>query len=258
MGILNVTPDSFSDGGLYLDSSAAIQAGQRMFEEGAGIVDVGGESTRPGAEEVAEAEELRRVLPVVSALASHGAVSIDTMKPGVAREALRAGATMVNDVTSLGAPEMAEVCAEAGCTVCLMHMQGTPRTMQASPNYGDVVREVRDYLVARAERAERRGISREKIWIDPGIGFGKAIEHNLALLNHLEVLVATGFPVVVGVSRKSFIGRVLGGLPVEDRLEGTLATQVVAQLAGVAVIRAHDVLATKRAIEMARAIVDAG
>jgi dihydropteroate synthase len=258
MGIINVTPDSFSDGGVHFDAQTAIDAGLRMIDEGADILDIGGESTRPNAEEVAAGEELRRVIPVVTALADRGVrVSIDTMKPQVAQRALEAGAQIVNDVTALADPEMISVVSESRCTVCLMHMKGTPRTMQQNPTYGDVVSEVRDFLV---ERARSSGITQDKIWIDPGIGFGKTLQHNLDLIRNLDTLVATGYPVLIGVSRKSFIGRLLGGgepLPVEERLEGTLAAQVVAQIKGAKIIRAHDVRSSRRAIDMAAALVSA-
>lgn len=261
MGIINVTPDSFSDGGVHFSAQTAIDAGLRMIDEGADLVDVGGESTRPGAEEVPVEEELRRVIPVVEALASKGVkVSIDTLKARVAREALAAGAEMVNDVTALSHPEMAGIVAGASCTVCLMHMQGTPRTMQQNPVYNDVVTEVRDYLVERAQFAQQRGIAKERIWIDPGIGFGKTVQHNLLLLKHLHVLVATGYPVLIGVSRKSFIGRVLNPdspLPVEERLEGTLAAQAIAQMSGARIIRAHDVKESRRAIDIVSAVLQA-
>ena len=259
MGILNVTPDSFSDGGVHFDAGVAVAAGLRMVEEGADFVDVGGESTRPGAEGVPVDEELRRVIPVVKALASEGVkVSIDTMKPYVALAAIDAGATFVNDVNALKYPEMAAVVQQTGVGVCLMHMKGDPRTMQANPMYDDVVTEVRDFLTGRARLAESCGIPREKIWIDPGFGFGKTVEHNLLLLKHLDVFAATGYPVLIGVSRKSTIGRVLNPdnpLPVEERLEGTLAAQVVAQMKGARIIRAHDVKAARRAIDMTCAIL---
>lgn len=255
-GVLNVTPDSFSDSGRYLSTDAAIARGIELVEQGAGLVDVGGESTRPGADPVALDEELRRVTPVVAALVKAGIkVSIDTFKPEVARVALNEGAQVVNDVTALRDPEMARVCARAGCDVCLMHMQGTPRTMQSSPTYRDVVAEVRDFLVARAAAAIGSGIARERIWIDPGIGFGKTKNHNLDLLANLGGLVATGYRVLVGVSRKSFIGAILGGAPPNHRLEGTLAAQVVAQATGVQGVRAHDVLEAHRAMLVAEAIL---
>ncbi|HVT10988.1 MAG TPA: dihydropteroate synthase [Fimbriimonadaceae bacterium] len=258
MGIVNVTPDSFSDGGVHFRAEDAIAAGLRMVEEGADLVDVGGESTRPGAAAVAAEEELRRVVPVVEALARQGvAVSIDTMKPEVARAALDAGAKIVNDVTAFSNPEMARIAAGTGCTVCLMHMKGDPRTMQENPVYGDIVAEIRDYLVERAAFAEGHGVARETIWIDPGIGFGKTVRHNLLLLKRLEVFVETGYPVLVGVSRKSFIGRLLNPenpVPVEERLEGTLAAQVIAQTKGARILRVHDVKPARRAIEIVAAI----
>ncbi len=262
MGILNVTPDSFSDGGLFLNRTVAIDAAMRMVEDGADIIDVGGESSRPGAEPVEEAEEMCRVLPVIEALLAKGlTISIDTMKPGVAKAALVAGATILNDVTALRDPAMAEIAARSGCTICLMHMQGEPRTMQKDPQYRDVVAEVRDFLLSRAEDAQRRGVAKERIWLDPGIGFGKTTHHNLSLLKHLDVLVQTGYPILVGVSRKAFIGRILGSpedpLPTSERLEGTLAVQVLAQASGAALIRAHDVRESRRAINLATAVMTA-
>jgi dihydropteroate synthase len=258
MGVINVTPDSFSDGGVNYAPESAIDAGLRMMDEGADLLDIGGESTRPGAAEVSGGEELRRVAPVVEALAKRGAtVSIDTMKPSVALAALKAGAEMVNDVTALSHPEMLQIVASSGCTVCLMHMQGNPRTMQQNPTYDDVVCDVRDYLAERAGFAQECGIRHDQIWIDPGIGFGKTPLHNLLLIKNLSVLVDLGFPVLVGVSRKSFIGRLLrpaDPLPVEERLEGTLAAQVVAQLNGARIIRTHDVKEARRAMDMAVAI----
>jgi len=260
MGILNVTPDSFSDGGVHFDAQTAIDSGLRMIEEGADILDVGGESTRPGSEGVPLEEELRRVLPVVEELSKRGAVvSIDTAKAEVARQALQSGAQIVNDVTALSDPYMASVCAESKCIVCLMHMKGTPRTMQQNPQYEDVVQEVRDFLLAKAKAAEQSGTNKECIWIDPGIGFGKTINHNLDLLQHLDEFVETGYPVLIGTSRKSFIGKVLGCnneiLPSDQRLEGTLATQVWAQIRGAKIIRAHDVPEAARAIRMTAAIL---
>lgn len=251
MAILNVTPDSFSDGGLFTDRDAAVGTGLQMVAEGADLVDVGGESTRPGAEPVSLEEELRRVVPVIRSLAEKGVrVSVDTTKAEVARAALDAGAVMVNDVTAFGDPEMPGVCARRGCSVCLMHMQGTPRTMQQKPVYEDVVREVRDSLLEAVRTAESAGIARDAIWIDPGIGFGKNLEHNLSLIGDVRSLVDTGFPVLLGVSRKSFISRALGGLEIGDRLEGTLASQVIGQMQGVAMIRAHDVRAARRTIDL--------
>jgi dihydropteroate synthase len=235
MGVLNVTPDSFSDGGRWLDAAAAVEHGLAMAAAGAGVVDVGGESTRPGAAPVAEATELRRVLPVVAALAPHVRVSIDTRKPAVAAAAIEAGATLVNDVSA----SLAQVAADGGAGWVAMHMQGEPRTMQHAPAYADVVADVRDFLVARAEAARRAGV--EEVWIDPGIGFGKTAAHNLVLLRHLRVLVDTGYPVVVGTSRKSFLGALAGGAAVDDRFEGSLATSTWALLEGASMVRVHDV-----------------
>jgi dihydropteroate synthase len=249
MGVLNVTPDSFSDGGDYLDPDAAIAHGLEMFAEGADVVDVGGESTRPGAEPVDETEEKRRVLPVVAALAPHGRVSIDSRKTGVAEAAIEAGATLVNDVSATLHP----VAAANGAGWVAMHMQGEPRTMQRHPVYAEVVTEVRDFLVERAETAVAAGV--REVWIDPGFGFGKTADHNLSLLKHIDVLVATGFPVVAGTSRKTFIGRLTAAadgtgedpLPPDQRLEGSVATAVWAMTRGVGMVRVHDVLATVQA-----------
>lgn len=261
MGILNVTPDSFSDGGRFFSPNLAIEHGLKMAADGADWIDVGGESTRPGALPVSVDEELERVLPVIEGLVERGLqVSIDTMKSGVAKEAVRAGATLINDVTGWSDPEMGTVSAESGAAVCLMHMQGEPRTMQANPTYANVVQEVRDFLVERAEFAHSLGISRNRIYIDPGIGFGKKLEHNLDLLRHLTYFVQTGYPVLLGTSRKSFIGRILGSaeapLPTEERLEGTLATQAIAESAGIAILRVHDVRSAVRFSKIYRAITE--
>lgn len=251
MGILNVTPDSFSDGGAHGDARSAVDAGLAMHDEGADLIDVGGESTRPGASPVSVEEELRRVVPVVEGLAGRGlVVSIDTMKAAVARRALDAGAQLVNDVKGLRGEGMFELVVTRQCGVCVMHMQGDPQTMQQVPVYGDVVSEVRGFLLAQASRLEVAGLPADRIWLDPGIGFGKSVEHNLELLRRLDAFVATGYPVLLGVSRKSFIGRLLGGLPVEERGEGTQAVHVWAQLQGVRVLRVHDVLATARTVKM--------
>ena len=260
MGILNVTPDSFSDGGLHFEKEAAIAAALQMVEDGADLIDVGGESTRPGADEVSPDEETRRVVPVIEALVESGVeVSIDTRKPEVALQALYAGASVLNDVSGLRDPAMVEVAASDDCTVCIMHMQGEPHTMQVEPFYEDVVGEIRQYLVDTAKRAERRGIARERLWIDPGIGFGKTLEHNLEILRSLDVFRRTGYPVLIGVSRKSFIGKLLPhdgkSAPADDRLEGTLAAQLLAQLQGVRIIRAHDVKAARRTIDFAAAFL---
>jgi dihydropteroate synthase len=247
MGVLNVTPDSFSDGGRWFDRDAAIAHGLEMTGQGADVVDVGGESTRPGAEPVDEAEELRRVVPVVEALAPHVRVSVDTRKRGVAEAALAAGATLLNDVTA----SLFDVAAAAGAGWVAMHMQGDPRTMQDDPRYDDVVAEVRAFLVERASAARSAGVG--EVWIDPGIGFGKNVEHNLALLAHLDELVATGFPVLVGASRKRFLGVLTGVDDPADRLEGSLAAATWAMSAGAAMVRAHDVRAT---VEAARIVGD--
>jgi dihydropteroate synthase len=244
MGVLNVTPDSFSDGGRWLDVDAAVEHGLAMQADGADIVDVGGESTRPGAEEVPVAEELRRVIPVVEALAPSVRVSVDTRKRAVAEAAIEAGATMVNDVTA----SLFEAVAAAGGSevgFVAMHMKGEPRTMQAAPRYRDVVGEVRSFLVRQAVAAAACGL--DEVWIDPGIGFGKTLDHNLALLAHLDELVATGWPVVVGTSRKGFLGTLVGGAPPDDRLEGSVATATWAMWQGAAMVRVHDVRATVHA-----------
>jgi dihydropteroate synthase len=244
MGILNVTPDSFSDGGRWFDREAAVARGLELAAEGADVVDVGGESTRPGADAVDEAEELRRVVPVVEALAAHVRVSVDTTKAGVAEAAIAAGATLVNDVSAT----LSEVAAAGGAGWVAMHMQGEPRTMQADPRYDDVVAEVTEFLTQRAEQARASGV--EEVWIDPGIGFGKTADHNLTLLRHLRTLVATGWPVAIGTSRKSFLGRLTGGADADDRLEGSVATAVWAADQGAAMVRVHDVAATVQAMKV--------
>jgi dihydropteroate synthase len=255
MGVVNVTPDSFSDGGLYLDADAAVAHGAELVRDGADILDVGGESTRPGAAEVREDEELARIEPVVRALAGAGhVVSIDTSKLAVAEAALDAGASIVNDVTALrGSPEIGGLCAERGAGLVLMHMQGDPRTMQASPVYDDVVDDVKAFLAERLEAAVGSGVSEERIWLDPGIGFGKALEHNLELLRRLGELRELGRPLVVGTSRKSFIGKI-DGSEVGDRLGGSIASSVLAMVAGADVLRVHDVAEVAQAIEVAAAI----
>ena len=241
MGVLNVTPDSFSDGGRWLDREAAVDHGVEMFAEGADVVDVGGESTRPGAQPVSVDEELARVVPVVEALARYGRVSVDTRKAAVAEAAVRAGATLLNDVSA----SLHEVAASLGVGWVAMHMRGEPTTMQDEPHYDDVVCEVRDFLVSSAERARAAGVS--EVWIDPGIGFGKTIDHNLELLRGIDALVATGLPVVVGTSRKSFLGRLTGGAPADDRLEASVATATWAMSQGAAMVRVHDVRPTAQA-----------
>ena len=258
MGIVNVTPDSFSDGGRFLDPGLALAHAQRLIAEGADILDIGGESTRPGAEPVAEADELARVIPLIEALAAESAVplSIDTLKPAVARAAIAAGATMWNDVSGLTAsPDSLTVAAELGCEVVLMHMLGEPRTMQNDPRYTDVVAEVSAWLAARAEAAMAAGVAREKIWLDPGIGFGKTLAHNLALLRGLDELVALGFPVLLGASRKRFIAAIdPSAKDVADRLGGSLAVAMIGARAGVAAVRVHDVKETLQALKVQAAV----
>ena len=259
MGILNITPDSFSDGGVFFALQQAVAHAVRMVEEGAAIIDVGGESTRPGAAPVPVDEELRRVIPVIEAL--HAAlavpVSIDTRKPEVMQAAVAAGAGLINDVNALQAPGAVELAARLGVPVCLMHMRGTPESMQQQPEYRDVVTEVRDFLTARADRCIQQGIHREQILLDPGFGFGKTTRHNLQLLRHLEELVASGFPVLAGLSRKSMIGQTLG-LSVDNRLYPGIALAVLAVWKGAAIVRCHDVRETREAIQMCQAVRDAG
>jgi dihydropteroate synthase len=247
MGVLNVTPDSFSDGGRYLDPELAVAHGLALVAEGADVVDVGGESTRPGAGPVDEAEERRRVVPVIEALAPSVRVSVDTRSAAVAEAAVAAGATLVNDVSASLWP----VAAEAGAGWVAMHMQGEPGTMQEAPRYDDVVTEVGAFLQERAAQARAAGV--EEVWIDPGIGFGKTLEHNLALLRSLDRLVAGGVPVVVGASRKGSLGQLTGGAPVDDRLEASVATAVWAVEQGAAMVRVHDVAATVRALALLEA-----
>lgn len=254
MGVVNVTPDSFSDGGRFLDARKAIEQGRRLVEEGAAILDIGGESTRPGAEPVSADEELRRVIPVIEGLAGGAAIlSIDTSKPEVMRAAAAAGAGLINDVYALRLPGALEVAAESGCAVCVMHMQGEPRTMQKEPRYGDVVNEVKAFLVERAQSCRAAGIPAERIAIDPGFGFGKTLEHNAALLRGLDALTATGWPMLVGLSRKSMLGRILGASgaqrPASERVYGSLALAVMAVLKGARIVRAHDVAATVDALK---------
>jgi len=251
-----VTPDSFSDGGQWLDADAAIAHGLQLEVEGAAIVDVGGESTRPGAEPVGAEQEIQRVQPVVeglSAALSGARISIDTAKAQVAAVALAAGATIVNDVTALrGDPEMADVVASAECDLCLMHMQGEPRTMQESPTYVDVVDEVRAFLEERLTAAVDAGIDENRIWLDPGIGFGKSIQHNLELLRRLDEIATIGRPLLVGTSRKRFIGAIAGG-EVNQRLPGSLASIVIALQRGASIFRVHDVAESVAALSVAAA-----
>ncbi|MDP8953228.1 MAG: dihydropteroate synthase [Actinomycetota bacterium] len=256
IGILNVTPDSFSDGGEFLDPDEAVSRAAMLLDEGARIVDVGGESTRPGSDPVSPEEELRRVVPVVRGILRErpeAVVSIDTYRASTAEAALDAGARMINDVTALGDPKMARLVAERDCPVVLMHMRGEPKSMQQDPFYEDVVREVRDFLAYRADRAVRAGVNEARIILDPGIGFGKTLEHNLTLLNRLDALAELGFPMLVGASRKSFLGRISGGGP-KERLFGTVATNVLAYERGATFFRVHDVWANREALEVAAAI----
>ncbi len=260
MGIVNVTPDSFSDGGLFLESEAAVRHGERLAAEGAEILDVGGESTRPGADPVPVQAELERVLPVVEGLArsdvaARARVSIDTAKAAVAEAALAAGAAVVNDVSAFrGDPEMAAVVAGAGVECCLMHMKGEPRTMQSDPRYEDVVAEVVAFLEQRLRFAVDEGVAEERVWLDPGIGFGKTPEHNLELLRRLDEIVALGRPVVIGASRKSFLGK-LTGREVSDRVAATIAANVIALERGASIFRVHDVAAIGDALRVAAATV---
>jgi dihydropteroate synthase len=261
MGVVNVTPDSFSDGGRFLDADAAVEHGLRLTREGADILDIGGESTRPGADPVGEDEELRRVVPVIERLARSGQarLSIDTTKVVVARAALQAGASLVNDVSALRFdPGMAALVAETGAGCCLMHMLGEPRTMQEDPRYDDVVSEVKAFLEERLAFAVAEGVDEERVWLDPGIGFGKTLEHNLELLRRLAEIVAVGRPVVVGVSRKRFLGT-LTGRSEPDRAAGGVAANVLAFERGAHMFRVHDVPATRDALMVAAATVgDAG
>jgi dihydropteroate synthase len=264
MGVVNVTPDSFSDGGRFLDAGAAIAQGRALVAEGADILDIGGESTRPGAEPVAAAEELRRVVPVVEGLAGERLdvqISVDTYKSAVARAALDAGASLVNDVTAFRAdPEMAGLVAQSGADCCLMHMLGEPRTMQQDPHYEDVVDEVRAFLEERLEFAVREGVERERIMLDPGIGFGKTEAHNLELLRRLPELLTLGAPIVIGTSRKGFLGRIIARaagrsepVGVADRLAGTVASNVLAYERGASVFRVHEVAPVRDALAVAAA-----
>jgi dihydropteroate synthase len=257
MGIVNVTPDSFSDGGLFLEADAAVDHGAALAKEGAAILDVGGESTRPGAAPVSEEEELRRVLPVVDRLAALGhRVSVDTSKLAVARRALDAGASIVNDVSAFRFdPGLADLVADRGSHCVLMHMLGDPRTMQQDPRYDDVVSEVKAFLEERLAFAMSAGVPEERVWLDPGIGFGKTVEHNLELLQRLQEIVAIGRPVVVGTSRKTFLGRLAGGKSEGERLAGTVATNVIALERGASIFRVHDVAPVVDALKITAATV---
>lgn len=254
MGVLNVTPDSFSDGGRFLAPEAALAQARALIAAGAHILDIGAESTRPGAGPATAQDEIARAVPVIAAIRAESEIpiSIDTMKPQVARAAVAAGATMWNDVAALThTPDAPSVAADLGCEVVLMHMQGEPRTMQADPHYADVVDEVAGYLMARVEVAVAAGVSPDRIWLDPGIGFGKRLEHNLALLRNLDRFVGLGFPVLLGVSRKSFIAALHPpARRAEDRLPASLACAIAGAQAGVAAVRVHDVAETVQALAM--------
>jgi dihydropteroate synthase len=260
MGVVNVTPDSFSDGGEFLDPDAAIAHGIQLAADGAAILDVGGESTRPGADPVSEAEELRRTVPVVQGLAAENSgweISIDTTKAAVAQAALEEGAAIVNDVSAFrNDPDMAGLAADRRAKCCLMHMLGEPRTMQADPRYDDVVSDVRSFLEDRLAFAVGEGVPEENVWLDPGIGFGKTVEHNLELLRRLDEIAAIGRPVVIGTSRKSFLGRIAGGRGEGDRLAGTIATNVMALERGARIFRVHDVTQVRDALTVAAATVN--
>jgi dihydropteroate synthase len=256
MGIVNVTPDSFSDGGRYFDPGRAIEHGQRLVAEGADLLDIGGESTRPGAAEVGVDEELARVLPVLRGLRDAGApLSVDTSKPQVMRAALAEGAAIVNDVRALAAPGAIEAVRDHDCGLVLMHMQGAPRGMQADPRYDDVVAEVRDFLLARAAACEAAGIARGRIALDPGFGFGKTLAHNLALLGRLECLAATAYPVLAGLSRKSMLGAITGR-PADERAVASAAAALLAVQRGARIVRVHDVGATVDALKVWQALQD--
>ena len=258
MGILNVTPDSFSDGGRFLAQDAALAQARRMVAEGADILDLGAESTRPGADPVPAEVEIERLVPLIAAIRTESdiAISVDTMKPQVARAAMAAGAIIWNDVTALRfSPDSLETAAELGCEVVLMHMQGQPRTMQHEPHYDDVVAEVAGFLAGRVEAAIAAGVAREKIWLDPGVGFGKHVtRHNLPLMAGLDRIVSPGLPVLLGASRKSFIGALSGGAPPEQRLAGSIAAALAGAEAGVAAVRVHDVAETVQALNVWAAI----
>lgn len=256
MGIVNVTPDSFSDGGKYSSVDSAVEHALRLIGEGADILDIGGESTRPGAEPVSLEEELRRVIPVIDALSKVTTVplSIDTYKPEVMRAAIQAGADIVNDICALQGAGALDIVAGSNAGVCLMHMQGVPQTMQLNPDYGDVVAEVRQFLGARAQACLAHGIAKERILLDPGFGFGKTTAHNVALIQHLESLTELGFPLLVGLSRKSVLGRIAGG-DEQQRLHAGLAASVISVMKGARIVRVHDVKATVDALKVVTAVM---
>jgi dihydropteroate synthase len=259
MGILNLTPDSFSDGGRFLARDAALRHAEQMLADGAAIIDIGGESTRPGAQPVSLEQELDRVVPVIQALADEIPVpiSVDTFKPEVMREAVAAGAGMINDILALQSPGALQAVADTAVPVCLMHMQGEPRTMQADPQYEDVVADVLQFLSERRDACLAAGIRRDRILLDPGFGFGKTLEHNYTLLKHLDQFASLETPILVGISRKSMIGTLLGGVPVDQRVQGSVAAAVVAVMRGAAIIRAHDIRETVDALKVAAAVLSA-
>jgi dihydropteroate synthase len=257
MGVINVTPDSFSDGGFYFDRDKAVKRGLDLAAEGADIIDIGGESSRPGSDPIPEEEEMRRVLPVISEIRKNteALISVDTTKSGVARAAVDEGADIINDISSFRFDqEMISLAAQKKTPVVLMHMKGTPKMMQVNPHYEDVLKEVKDFFSERIEEAQSQGIKKEKIILDPGIGFGKRLQDNLKLINHLNCLEELNRPILVGISRKSFIGKILN-LPPEERLEGTIASAVLSILHGAHILRVHDVEAVKRAVAVAEAII---
>lgn len=259
MGVVNVTPDSFSDGGDFLDAQAAIDHGKRLVDDGAHILDIGGESTRPGSKPITVDEECGRILPVIDGLADIGVpISVDTRHADVMRRAINAGASIVNDVTALtGDPNSIEVCAETGVDVALMHMQGTPETMQDDPTYDDAALDIVDYMRERIETLEAAGIGRDKICVDPGIGFGKTLEHNLRILSAIDAFHELGVPILLGVSRKSFITKIDRNVPAKDRVAGSIAAAIAGWDRGVQIFRVHDVAETRQALAVWQAIEDA-
>lgn len=259
MGVVNVTPDSFSDGGHFFEAETAIRQGLKLLAEGADVLDIGGESTRPGSEPITADEELRRVLPVIKGILAEepqAVISIDTYRAQVAEEAIKAGAQIINDVTALrGDADMVAIAASSGAGLVLMHMQGQPKTMQVNPEYEDVVDEVGDFLLSQAQGAQGAGVERDRIVIDPGIGFGKALEHNLALIRNLSALRQRGYPVLLGASRKTMLGTITGGKPVENRLWSTIGAHVAGVVLGADMVRVHDVEPVRDAILVADAIL---
>jgi len=256
MGILNLTPDSFSDGGLFINKEKALAHVRQMIDDGAAIIDVGGESTRPGASEVSVEEECSRVIPLIKAIRriSDVPISIDTSKPEVMQQAIEAGASMINDVNALRAEGAVELAAKLNVPVCIMHMQGQPRTMQHTPKYNDVVKEIKEFLQQRIETCLKAGINKENIIIDPGFGFGKTLEHNLSLFKHLEEFTQLGVPLLVGVSRKSMIGAILDDAPADERLHGSVTLAALAAWMNTNILRVHDVKATSDALKLCMAV----